>query len=128
MCRLFSRCGSSVHCVILFATAFENDSCLRLFLSLFLSLSLSLSLSETEEEEEAALRQPMQLEKEALIDSLLAQKKYVRMCGGVGVLHHSFMNVCVLCVFMMWLSEELTRALREAALRSKMDQVDLEKP
>ena len=37
------------------------------------------SVSETEEEEEAALRQPMQLEKEALIDSLLAQKKYVSL-------------------------------------------------
>ncbi len=79
MCCLFSRYNGQIELLL----NYVNVSMSALWFFFFLTgrefNQVFYSVSETEEEEEAALRQPMQLEKEALIDSLLAQKKYVSL-------------------------------------------------
>lgn len=89
---------------------FDNN---RSSLSGWLASSASLFPKPADfEDEETVIGRNLELEKEVLIDKAIIHKK----CG-----NGFFLIIKLLVTFLF--SEELTRALREAALKSKLDDI-----
>ena len=92
---------------------------------MYYHLSVSAQDEDADDAASAVAPPPSEAEREPLIDSMLVQKKCALSCA-FGLLSPPRLHFSV-APFVFNRSEELTRAVREAALKQKMESVDLEK-